>query len=471
VVSTANSLVGSSANDNVGFGGITALTNGNYLVRSSNWDNGAAVNSGSVTFCNGSTGLAATVTTCNSVLGTAAGGGSQLVFSYNYIYKYMAVGRRLDNIVTIFDPTGMLLASTLDQQTVNINGSSTVPLIASTACRIIGTITSNGASPVSGFVTAKAWIEPSVPTYGVDPFVARHYEITPAANAATATGRITLYFTQQEFTDFNDHPASALDLPTGPSDAIGIANLRIGKFGGVSNNGSGLPGTYPGAYTLINPVDVDIVWKNSLNRWEVSFDVTGFSGLIVQTKTIALPLTLLEFTGHLNNNNGVLNWKTTGEYNTLSFDIERSTDGRTYAAVGNVAALNQPGTNLYTYTDNNLSSFGVFVVYYRIKQKDINGRFTSSGIVALSLDKYKSIVLFHPNPVFTKADLTVTVNKPQQLVLKIFDNTGRLLQQQQLNLSAGSNVLPVDVKKISKGVYYLEIKGDTINEHKSFIKQ
>ena len=42
VVSSANSLVGSTANDQVGIGGITALTNGNYVVRSSYWDNGTA---------------------------------------------------------------------------------------------------------------------------------------------------------------------------------------------------------------------------------------------------------------------------------------------------------------------------------------------------------------------------------------------------------------------------------------------
>jgi hypothetical protein len=48
VVSAANSLVGSTFNDEVGSfgGGITVLTNGNYVVRSPNWDNGAIINAG-----------------------------------------------------------------------------------------------------------------------------------------------------------------------------------------------------------------------------------------------------------------------------------------------------------------------------------------------------------------------------------------------------------------------------------------
>jgi hypothetical protein len=43
--------------------------------------------------------------------------------------------------------------------------------------------------------------------------VQRHYEIAPTNNASTATGRVTLYFTQAEFTNFNNDPLSVLDLP------------------------------------------------------------------------------------------------------------------------------------------------------------------------------------------------------------------------------------------------------------------
>ena len=470
-VSTANSLVGTALNDFVAFSSSSALTNGNFVASATLWDNTPTVNSGAVTLLNGSAGYVGTINSCISVLGTAAGGGQFMRYAYNYIHDYLLVGRPFDNIVTVFTPTGFSLANDLDNQTITMAGNGEVPLLSGNGCRIIGTVTGNGANPVSGSVTAKAWVKSSVPTHAGEPFVARHYEITPAANAPSATGRITLYFTQPEFSDFNNDPLSALNLPTGPADAIGIANLRIGKFAGVSSDGSGLPGTYPGPASVINPDDVDIVWNAGLSRWEVSFDVTGFSGFIVQTKTSVLPVTSLELNGRLNSNNAVLNWITKGEINTLSFDVERSVDGRNYIAVGNVAALNQPGTNLYTYSDNNITAFGAAVIYYRIKQKDINGRFSYSGIVALSIDKQKNAVRFYPNPVITKADLSVTVNQPGQVVLKIFDNTGRLLVQKQLTVSTGTNVLPVDLVYLAKGLYYLELKGEFINEHISFVKQ
>ncbi len=70
VVSAANSLVGSLANDNVGT--ISALSNGNYVVLSSNWDNVTLADVGAVTWCNGTTGRTGTINSSNSLLGTKA---------------------------------------------------------------------------------------------------------------------------------------------------------------------------------------------------------------------------------------------------------------------------------------------------------------------------------------------------------------------------------------------------------------
>jgi hypothetical protein len=72
-VSAANSLVGSTASDQVGGGGVTALFNGNYVVVSNNWSNGAAANAGAVTFGSGTTGIAGAVSAANSLVGTTAG--------------------------------------------------------------------------------------------------------------------------------------------------------------------------------------------------------------------------------------------------------------------------------------------------------------------------------------------------------------------------------------------------------------
>jgi hypothetical protein len=108
-VSATNSLVGGKAGDRVGWadnyfgsGGVTALSNGNYVVRSRFWDNGAVVDAGSVTWCTVTTGCTGEITAVNSVRGAAAGGGTGLNFAYDSVNDLLAVGRPADNIVTLF---------------------------------------------------------------------------------------------------------------------------------------------------------------------------------------------------------------------------------------------------------------------------------------------------------------------------------------------------------------------------------
>ncbi|HEY5072886.1 MAG TPA: filamentous hemagglutinin N-terminal domain-containing protein [Caulobacteraceae bacterium] len=70
VVTAANSLVGSQTSDNVGSSGVTALPNGNYVVRSGNWANGSATLAGAVTWGSGASGVSGAVSAANSLVGS-----------------------------------------------------------------------------------------------------------------------------------------------------------------------------------------------------------------------------------------------------------------------------------------------------------------------------------------------------------------------------------------------------------------
>ncbi len=92
VISAANSLVGSTASDNVGIGGVTALSNGNYVVRSFNWRNGTVVNAGAVTWGSGTSGVSGVVSVANSLVGSTASdqvglGGVTTLSNGNYFVR------------------------------------------------------------------------------------------------------------------------------------------------------------------------------------------------------------------------------------------------------------------------------------------------------------------------------------------------------------------------------------------------
>ena len=101
-VSAANSLVGSTANDQIGGSGATALADGNYVVRSAQWDNGVLGNAGAVTLGDGTLGITGAVTAANSVLGTVGSGGGLINFAYELLNARLLVGYPFGNRVSLF---------------------------------------------------------------------------------------------------------------------------------------------------------------------------------------------------------------------------------------------------------------------------------------------------------------------------------------------------------------------------------
>lgn len=106
VVSSVNSLVGAIADDHVGSHlGAKPLSDGNYVAQNIFWDNpsGPIVDATAVTFGNGLTGVTGLLTSANSVLGTVQHGTG--IFSYDASLGLLYVGRSASNIVSIFVPS------------------------------------------------------------------------------------------------------------------------------------------------------------------------------------------------------------------------------------------------------------------------------------------------------------------------------------------------------------------------------
>jgi hypothetical protein len=103
LVTSSNSLIGGTANDSVGGFGAVALINGNYVVANPSWDNpaGIVIDTSAVTLANGIGGSVGLVTSSNSVLGTATSGISD--FSFDAFRNRLVVGRSASNIVSLFD--------------------------------------------------------------------------------------------------------------------------------------------------------------------------------------------------------------------------------------------------------------------------------------------------------------------------------------------------------------------------------
>ena len=182
-----------------------------------------------------------------------------------------------------------------------------------------------------------------------------------------------------------------------------------------------------------------------------------------------LPLDLLEFKGRLVNNDGFLNWKTGNEINIAEFGIERSLNGSSYSPVGNVKPVNIPGIHDYTFTDENITSLGTDIVYYRLKQRDIDGRYTYSKVISISIKNATGITLY-PNPAVAEIYLTVVASRKEKMDYQFFDNAGRIVMQETTQVLGGTNRFSVDINKLPAGVYYIKLNSNSINKKLQFVK-
>jgi hypothetical protein len=319
------------------------------------------------------------------------------------------------------------------------------------SCNLIAKVSPSGASPVSGTVNTCVIIDNAVQTYNSQPYVQRHYDIEPATGAATATGTITLTFTQAEFDNYNAARGSLPALPTGAADATGIDNLVITQYHGTGT----APGNYTGTPVMINPDNANIVWNATQSRWEVTFNVTGFSGFYVQTTSSTLPVKLLSFTASKTAGMNLLKWTTTEEINTDNFEVERNT-GNGFTKIGIVKAAGNSGLEKqYTFEDKQPFAG---TNHYRLKMVDKDGYAEYSKIATVQSDGRAGISIY-PNPVQSKLFVEGAANG---ISYQIKNTSGQVLTTGRLNNSEGINL-----NTLSTGIYVLVVNGAPFK----FVKQ
>ena len=152
-VTPANSLVGSTMDDAIGgFGDTTALPNGDYIVRSTGWDNAGIVDAGAISYGFGSGGTVGPITAANSVRGTSTGGGAVMVFSVGSASNQLVVGRSAENIVTVFGQGAPQATSVVSRKVHGVAGTFDISLQnLGVECRVGGNyqVLVTFANPVS----------------------------------------------------------------------------------------------------------------------------------------------------------------------------------------------------------------------------------------------------------------------------------------------------------------------------------
>lgn len=219
-------------------------------------------------------------------------------------------------------------------------------------------------------------------------------------------------------------------------------NPGTGTWSNITNNA-----TYSGAttnnLTITNaPATMNNYQFRAINTATVCNATTNIATLGVLA---VLPVTWLNVTANMQQNGIAIKWGTSQEMKVIRFIVQVSTDGKSFADAGTVAAAGTINSNsYYSFMDANPAGG---VNYYRIKELDADGNFSYSKIVSVTFNTSAEVLVFG-NPV-SNGQLVVQVN--QSMPLTLFSADGKRVKHQLA--TAGTQSL--DVRGLSRGIYTL----------------
>jgi|GEM_PF-2565641 len=236
----------------------------------------------------------------------------------------------------------------------------------------------------------------------------------------------------------------------------------------ITDNNTGVVfGPFTSNTLTLGPIDVPNGYSYTVavtNNTDC-FEVLELSAVDCQTTAIEM----LRFEGQVETNGNAIAWATATEKDSKMFTVQHSTNGIDFAKVGSVNAIGSSNeSNDYNFLHGNVET-GTH--YYRLSEVDVFGtERIVSDIIALNRNADLQIVRLYPVPTQTLVNLEFVADIEQQIVVKIFDITGRIITEQTTIASKGINQVSIDARSYSAGNYFIQISGNDTNFVERFVK-
>lgn len=220
--------------------------------------------------------------------------------------------------------------------------------------------------------------------------------------------------------------------------------------------------------TKIDDVKPGTAWQQeSNNAWKSMNDTYGNLALIILpyvSKTVGcntLPVKLLSFNAEKDNNDVLINWQTSDEYNMKEYVIQKATNSNFFKTIGIISAFSGSKNEKYTFKDVNAFTKSP-TVQYRLKQINKDGEIKYSKIILIKDFLLENIFVF-PNPYNNELKLQINVTNAEMATVNIYDIRGLLVASEKpAFLNGMANTISVPSATILKrGVYFLKLLIDS----------
>ncbi len=280
-----------------------------------------------------------------------------------------------------------------------------------------------------------------------------------SASQGTTQATVQLFFTKRDWTGWGsnenevesgfDYSQPALVQKDYSGDPNGFINLSangdINSFVGVPNNSE-----IYGRYT--------IGISNNLTSGVQQFN--RFS--IVNPTSIILPVTIINFKAYQKGNGVQIDWIALNEINVDHYEVEKSTNGITFASIGRVNVTKNSTSANYSKTD---ASPVVGNNFYRVKAIDKDGALTYTSIALVNIGQGKTSISIYPNPVLNKAFKVQFANMPQgRYQLVMYNSLGQPILTEIIEHPGGFATQTIRLSQdIAGGTYFVKVFNSSVN--------
>ncbi|MCK6614130.1 MAG: YCF48-related protein [Ignavibacteriaceae bacterium] len=309
-----------------------------------------------------------------------------------------------------------------------------------------------------------------MPTLGTTTLYSMHFFNPDTGFVVGSSGKIWKTTNGTNFTEITSPVATTIYV-------VRFVNRQLGWFGA---SGGDIYFTLDGGETWNR---YPALLGSSQSTRDIQFAegkmwIAGTDGMILKTNADpTIPVELTSFTAHYTGGTVTLTWVTATETNNAGFEIERSIQSPENGSWHSAGFVPGAGTsterNIYTFTDQPESDGSV---YYRLKQKDLDGSYTYSQVIMINTGAVESFSLGqnYPNPFNPVTMIEFALAAQSEITLKIYDILGKeIATLASGNYQAGRYTIPFDGTNYASGVYIYKLsygKGQTITKKMTLLK-
>ncbi|MDP4284769.1 MAG: T9SS type A sorting domain-containing protein [Bacteroidota bacterium] len=330
--------------------------------------------------------------------------------------------------------------------TFSLGPSQTVSFIDTASNKIMATIINNssfnfGCTKVEVDRAGTSAVNFNT-TNASERVASKTFKITPQFNNPTASYTLRLYYTEAEIAGW--------EAATG----LNRSQIQLVKVDGNNRIQDVTPANQTSYSYSINSTTPSSLGSDGIIYEHTFASNSLLAGLGIGTPPtlLAVPITLLEFSGIYQKNKGnLLSWKVTNQLNVNLYELESSTDGIHFKGTGTVTPINTNNGDIsYDYLDQNYVQGDNF---YRLKTSYNNGTFEYSSIVLINVNDNGNSIIIYPNPVNDILFLNYK-GTSKDIKIQVIDATGRTVY---MSKTIVNNPLKIPVHNLSPGEYILRV--------------